>query len=268
MNKSAPSRLLLAVSLAGLCHAASATDGLDRAKQRGKLVAGVHYVVPEYKAGTKFRTPEAIDMALLENLAQRLRLPLVTQHVELDKLSAGNKNAPDITLAAIPDSFKADGRITIIPTGYVAAPMAIMRTDTDIKRWEQLKGRRVCVAEGGLYVGALAAKYGAKEMIYKAPADALVAVRTGVCDATVHDSALLEELIKLPEWKKFSARLPTGARMPLSFVVPAGDKKTATFLQQVTAAWSASGEPAQILKTAVRNMAFEAYLDQAVPDCH
>jgi polar amino acid transport system substrate-binding protein len=259
----APRHLLFAALLASLGTGALAAEGVDRAKQRGKLIAGIRYVVPEYKAGMKFRTPEAIDTALLEDVAKRLQLALVT-------VSAGDgaRNTPDITLAAIPEQFSPGRAVTVIPVGYSSGPMAIMRTDTDIKSWEQLKGRKVCVSEGGLYAGTLASRYGAIEMVYKAPADALIAVRTGECDATVHDSAMLEELLKMPEWKKFSARLPAGPRTSLAFVVPAADKKTASFLKQVAADWAASGQTDQILKKAVRNIAFEVYLDQAVPDCH
>ena len=95
-----------------------------------------------------------------------------------------------------------------------------------------------------------------------------IAVRTGACDATVHDSAMLEELIKLPEWKKFSARLPAGPRSTLAFVVPAGDKKSIAALRKVADEWAASGYPDALMKKAVQNIAFEVYLDQDVSDCH
>src|SRR3546814_17373291 len=88
--------------------------------------------------------------------------------------------------------------------------MAIMRTDTDIKSWQQLKGRTVCLSEGGRYVGALTRQYGAVEIVFKAPADSLLALRTGGCAAAVHDDVMLKELLKLPEWKKFSSSLPPG----------------------------------------------------------
>jgi len=155
-----------------------------------------------------------------------------------------------------------------IPTGYAAAPMAIMRTDTDIKSWPQLRGRTVCVAAGGRYAGTLAARYGATEVVHKAPADALLALRIGACDAAVHDSALLEELIRLPEWKKFSARLPAGPQVPLAFIVPAHDQQSAALLAQVAREWAAAGYLQAQLQKAARNIAFEVYLDQDVPDCH
>ena len=70
-----------------------------------------------------------------------------------------------------------------------------MRTDTTIRRWDQLESRSVCVARGANHVGTVAARYGAIEQVHPSVTDALV-------------------------------------------------KKT------------------------VRNMAFEVYLEQDVPDCH
>lgn len=253
-------RVLLATALASVCASALAANGLERAKQRGKLVAGIHYVVPEYKGGMKFRTAEALDTALLEDAARRLQLPLATVREEPGKA--------DIALVTIAKSDPLRRSATVIHTGYSAGPMAIMRTDTDIKAWEHLKGRKVCVSEGGLHVGTLAARYGATEKVHKAPADSLVALRIGACDAAVHDSTMLEELIKLPEWKKFSARLPLGPRTTLAFVVAAGDKKSAAVLKQVATAWAATGYLDRLMNKAVRQIAFEVYLDQDVPDCH
>ena len=253
-------RALLAAILAGVCAGALAAEGLERAKQRGELRAGIHYLVPEYKGGMKFRTPETLDTALLEDVARRVRLPLAMVSAEPGK--------SDIALVRVGQSDPLHGAAGVIPTGYAAGPMAIMRTDTDIKAWEQLKGRRVCVSEGGLYAGTLAARYGAIEKVYKAPADSLLALRIGACDAAVHDSAMLEELIKLPEWRKFSARLPVGPRMNLAFVLPADDKKSAAVLRQVAYSWAANGYLDRLMSKMVRQIAFEVYLDQDVPDCH
>jgi polar amino acid transport system substrate-binding protein len=262
-------RTLVATALLPLCTIASAGNALERVKQTGKLIVGINYVVPAYVAGAKFRTPEGIDTALAEDIARRLQVSSKTVYAaparRTQLLAAGKA---DVVLAAIPDADPLRRSVSIIPTGYSVAPMAIMRTDTDIKTWGQLKGRKVCVAEGGLYVGMIAARYGAIEKVFKAPADSLLAVRTGECDAAVHDSALLDELIKLPEWKKFSATLPVGPRISLAFVVSAADAKTEAFLNQVTNEWRATGYLDHLIKKTVRHIAFEVYLDQNAPDCH
>lgn len=260
--------LALAVLMTVVCTTAFA-DGFDRAKQRGKLLAGLHYPVPPYKAGTKFRTPEAPDSVLLEDVAKRLKLSLETDKAtRSNQAQLANSGKIDIALVSVAQGDAPQRGVTVIPTGYSAGQMAIMRTDTDIKTWQQLKGRKVCVSEGSLHVGTLATKYGAIEKVYRAPADALIAVRTGECDATVHDSTMLEELITYPEWKKFSARLPAGPNMTLAFVVPERDKKGAAFLKEVVRDWSTTGYLNKQVKNATRNIAFEVYLDQNVPDCH
>jgi polar amino acid transport system substrate-binding protein len=269
MKSSAPFRLLLAVALAGSGAAALAGSGTENAKPQPKLAAGINYVVPEYRAGAKFRTPDAIDNALVNDLARRMQRTSstirATSATAASLLAAGKA---EVVIAALEESDPLRRTATVIPIPYSAAPMAIMRSDTDIKTWEQLKGRKVCLSEGGLYVGTLAAKYGAVEKVQRAPADSLLAVRTGECDAAVHDNAMLEELIKLPEWKKFSARLPVGPRRTLAFVVPATDAQASHYFKHVAEEWKASALPQRLTQKAVQHIAFEVYLDQDVPDCH
>jgi polar amino acid transport system substrate-binding protein len=260
-------RVLVATALA--CSGANAfADGaFEHAKQRGKLTAGIAYPVPTYQAGAKFRTPEAIDSALAEELAKRVHLaPAIVRAAPAQAAHVLRDGSADLLLAsAEADTLRGT---TLVPTGYTAGPMAIMRSDTDIKRWEQLKGRTVCLSEGGRYVGTIAARYGAIEKVLRAPADSLLALRTGGCDAAVHDDTMLEELLKLPEWKKFSARLPVARRTPLVFAVPAGAANSTALLQQLVADWRASGYLDQLNRKRVRSIAFEVYLDQDAPDCH
>lgn len=265
-------RVLVAAGLASACVGASADSAIDRAQRSGSLVAGVDYVVPAYQAGAKFRTPEGIDTALAEDIAKRLNVELTTLRAEPDSenqlLDAGKAH---VVLATVGDDrpLGAHRRApTIVPTGYAAAAMAIMRTDTDIKTWQQLKGRTVCLSEGGEYVGKIASRYGAIEKVFKAPADSLLALRIGGCDAAVHDSAMLTELLKLPEWKKFSATLPARSSKMLAFIVPPGDAKTERFVQQVAAKWRDGEYIAKLMNKRARSIAFEVYLDQDVPDCH
>jgi polar amino acid transport system substrate-binding protein len=262
-------RALLGVALAGACSITFAANAVQNAGQRGALIVGMNHVAPPYAAGAKFRTPENIDSFLAEAVAEQMKARLTAvpvPHKDRVKVIASRKAT--IVLTALSDSDTSDKSVAIVPTGYSSGPMAIMRTDTTIKTWEQLNGRKVCVAGDGRYAGTIAQKYGATEMVFRAPADALLALRIGDCDAAVHDSTMLEQLLKLPEWKKFSARLPVGQVSPLVFAVSANDTDTAKLLSRVANEWSAIGHLQQLTEKMVRNIAFEVYLDQNVPDCH
>jgi polar amino acid transport system substrate-binding protein len=265
--------LVLAVST----FAGAQAGVLDDAKARGALRIGQDYVPPAYTAGAKFRTPEGIDVILAEDIAKRLNLKLDSVR------NAGNSGdgkavqalkgaRADIALVTVEESaarsgVAADGSV-LIPTGYSAGAMAIMRTDTDIRKWEQLKGRTVCLSEGGSYVGQMAARYGAVEKVMRAPADSLLAVRIGQCDAAVHDDTMLKELLKLPEWKKFSAQLPPQSRSALMIKIPAADSTAIAYFRQAVVEWSRGDFWAALKKKWTNTVAFEVYLDQNVPDCH
>jgi len=259
-------RAVMLAALALMSLSAAAENRLAQARQRQQLLVGVERVEPPYVAGAKFRTPEGIEQMLAQDLAQRLQIKLTTRRI--DPAQRNNQPATDFQLLTLADNDPLYRTATVIPSGYSSGPMAIMRTDTTIKSWPQLKGRTVCVLEGGPYAGTLTAQYGAIEQHYKAPADSLLALRTGACDAAVHESAMLEELIKLPEWKKFSAQLPVRSRRALVLIAPSSDAATAHFLQQAVTDWRAKHSVQQFLTKSVRNIAFEVYLDQNVPDCH
>ena len=261
-----------------LCLATSAmaswaqTDVPGRIRQPDRLVVGVDYVSPIYTAGAKFRTPESLDAETAAALAKRLKMALsmvrVTPENRLQLLTSGKVDALLLRVSDAEIASMASGQKVVV-TGYQAQPKLIMRTDTTIKQWSQLKGRSVCVSEGSPYVGSMQARYGAQEMVVKAPADALLALRTGVCDATVHDDGLLDEMLKLPEWKKFSASLPlSGATTKLVWIfrpVDADVRRAALGLMQQ---WRSNGFWLNARKKWVNTVAFEVYLDQNVPDCH
>lgn len=234
----------------------------------GAVTVAMDYVVPPFVGGSKVRTPEAIDTALAEALAARMHAELAIVPSAPAAVAAASGQGRSATLVAKVPEQSLSGDIVTVATGYHAGPMAIMRSDTDIRSWADLQGRKVCLSEGGRYVGKMASEYGAIEMVKRAPADSLLALRTGGCDAAVHDNVMLEQLLTYPEWKKFSARLNPPAKTALVFAVPTADAAMVGALQQLAADWKADNYLADLTKQRVRDIAFEVYLDQAVADCH
>src|SRR5690606_7072121 len=149
---------------------------------------------------------------------------------------------------------------------YSISPMAIMRTDTDIHEWSALAGRTVCLAADGRYVGEMAARYGAIEQVYPSTTDALLGVRIGSCDAMVHDQAFLEALLAFPEWRKFSARLEPYRHVELARVTAAHTPRSGAVRALLEV--SSPKRLAALTADQAREIAFEVYLDQTVPDCH
>ncbi len=233
------------------------------------LTLGMAYVVPPHVSGAKVRTPEGVAPLLAERLAELVPVKQITAAPITQRQSDGpGLSEVDALLVPLEPGAEGDKQRVVIPTGYRAGIMAIMRTDTDIKRWEDLQGRTVCITEASGLTGQLQSRYGAIEKVYRAPADALLDLRIGGCDATVHDSTMLQALLKFPEWKKFSARLPVQQERDLAFIVKRSDTELAKTLQSRVGEWRKSDLLAKLTHQSARDIAFEVYLDQEVPDCH
>lgn len=219
-------------------------------------------------AGERLKITESLDARLAKDLGQQLGMPVsayrADDHTPLARLKAGSVDA---VLAALPAEISVPAEWEKINTGYAVAPMAIMRSDTDIKTWTQLKGRTVCLAAQGRYAGMTARQYGAKEIRFDLISDALLGVRTGQCDAAVHDDVVLNRLLTLPEWKKFSAHLTADSTVPLMLVFPKKDA-AANKYAKVAEQWRAGRNNDLRLNSLVNQIAFDIYLKQDVPDCH
>ncbi|MHA3902405.1 type 2 periplasmic-binding domain-containing protein [Castellaniella sp. WN] len=155
--------------------------------------------------------------------------------------------------------------VRVARLAWSAAPMAIMRTDTDIHAWSDLSGRTVCLSADGRVSGELSARFGAIEQIYASAADALLALRIGQCDAAVQDEDLLKQLLAFPEWKKFSAQLAPYRTQGLTRLMR--DDLSAPREAAVRQAMSPE-RLRELARMQARDIAFEVYLDQTVPDCH
>lgn len=221
------------------------------------LVVALDHVAPSPAPGAKVRTPATIDAALAGDLAKRLGR----------RLEATEQGPADLRLTKV-DAGNAPPSMTLIPVPYRVVPMAIMRTDSDIRRWEDLRGRTACVAAGGGHVGDVQDRHGAVEIVHPSLTEALVALRTGGCDVLVHDNVLLQELLRLPEWKKFSRRLTSRREGVLAFLVPRENAPVVARLREVASEWKAKSYTDSLVRTAVRDIAFEVYVEQEVPDCH
>ncbi|NLC36552.1 MAG: transporter substrate-binding domain-containing protein [Alcaligenaceae bacterium] len=273
-------RLLVAalgLSLAGSALAASESAGAvtggsppgGPAASPAAVTLGMSYVVPPHVPGSKVRTPEGLAPLLAERLHKQLPVQAVAVPVAKETAAQqDNKASADALLLPLDEDEAGQQAGQVIPTGYRAGIMAIMRTDTDIHSWDDLRGRTVCLAEGSTLAGQMETRYGAIEKVFQAPADALLDLRFGGCDAAVHDSTMLEALLQFPEWQKFSARLPIQQERDLAFIVPDRASALAEVLQEQVRQWQDNDILAKLTRQAAQDIAFEVYMDQEVPDCH
>jgi polar amino acid transport system substrate-binding protein len=243
----------------------------QQARQRGGLIVGVPYYAPPPLAGAKVRTPEGLDEAMARRLGKRLGLPVSIRQVDAADAQALLANgAVDVILAdrsdAQDDAALPDG-VKRVPTGYATRPRAVIRDDTAMRRWPDVAGHTVCMSEAAVAAQSLARRWGAKVRTYPVPSAALVAVREGQCDLGLIDDTVWKPLMRYPEWKKYSATLPLNGPA-LEHVWLVRDKPEAGWLDSEMRVWRGQGAWREMTAQWARDVAFDVYLDQDVPDCH
>lgn len=265
-------RFISALNALGFIFAALIGGGLpllsvaSPAKQLFNV--GVAYVPKPSIPGAKVRTPAPIE--------------ILAVHKALGD-QGGLSNVPDPALAAQQltngrlsvwlgvanqELINNNSNIKLTRLNYSVSPMAIMRTDTTIRSWSDLSGKTVCLTADGRYAGHIHKHFGAIEQIYPSLTDALLNVRIGTCDALVHDEKFLVELLKFPEWQKFSAQLQPYEKVWLSALTASGTPANNKAQQKKVLSAASVRSLNALTADQAREIAFEVYLDQTVPDCH
>ena len=278
-----PSLFLAAIvvaAMAGACAAALlilAPRGADAHANadprntggRATLRIGVGWLPPPETPDMRLYAEEGFDLDLATEIAQgikaRLELVLVAPDDALGALASGEVDAV-LTRASAGDGLRRRARI--VETGFQSGLSIAMRSDRPLATWADLKGRVVCASEANRQGRALAQRLGATVKIERAPALALMHVRTGACDAAIHDRVLLDPLFAKLSWHKFSATLP--AIEPTSLVV-AVSPENVDLARAVAGALKDGTSPErwrQRREKWASTVSFEVYRDQVAADCH
>lgn len=222
----------------------------------------------EQPGDTRLYTEELLEYELGARLATGLGRDL--RFVQVDaaqRARALDEGRIDVFVGRF-DARPVPAGVDVILSGYRSGLSAAMRSDTTIRRWQDLAGRTVCASAGNLRARETAIRYGALVKVTEVPALSLMQVRTGECDAAIHDATLLEALAQDEKWKKFSASLPATDAVPLAVAVASADPAlSAAVTDAMAGSRQAASWQAPVRKWA-SNVAFEVYLEQESPDCH
>ncbi|AZR94300.1 hypothetical protein BBB39_11260 [Bordetella trematum] len=254
---------LAALALMLSAGVSAAAGPFAQAQARGELRVGV----PALADAQRVRTPHGLGPLAAERLAQALGLPLALQALAADQaadaLAAGQV---DVVLMAAGEPPGVAPRQAWVAARYQPQPRAVIRSDTPMRRWEEARGRSVCMARANQPARALAHSHGAVLQEYDLPSEALVAVREGRCDIGLIDDAAWQSLMQLPEWRKFSASLPPeGPHAESGWLVPAAEQ---AWLAREMRLWQGRGVWRELAGRWAREVAFDVYLDQDGIDCH
>ncbi|MFG1347841.1 transporter substrate-binding domain-containing protein [Xanthobacter autotrophicus DSM 431] len=233
------------------------------------LRVGVGWLPPPDTPDMRLYQEEGFELDLAAEIAgglgASLRLAEVRPGDAARALAAGELDLV-LARAGTDDALRTSARV--LDTGFQSGLSLAMRSDRPLGSWAELKGRVVCVSEANGHARAMAERLGAEVRVVRAPAPALMQMRTGECAAAIHDRALLDPLFAKMSWQKFSATLPPVEPTGLVVAVAPGEEILAAAVKATLAPLDTRERWQQRREKWAATVSFEVYRDQVAADCH
>lgn len=214
-------------------------------RRRGHLVVGTKADYPPFgslDATGQIRGLEA-DMAaeLAQRLGVGLRLVPVTSANRLQRLEEG---AVDLVIATLGDTRERRRVATLVEPNYYASGVALMvRPETRLKDWQDVRGQTVCAAQGSYFNRVMAQRYLLNLLTFNNGRDAKLALRDGRCIGFMFDNTAIWADLRQPEWAGYKAPLPLALPAPWAIAVARQEagSELERWVGDVLAEWHRSG---------------------------
>jgi polar amino acid transport system substrate-binding protein len=219
---------------------------LDKIRQRGVVVIGTK---ADYKP-FGFRDPSGaivgFEPDLAKDVAARLGVRLELEPVvSANRLQFLQQGKIDLMLATMNVTDERRKTVGIIAPSYYASGVNVLANrKVALKRWEALKGQKVCGIQGAFFNKYVAEKYGAEIVAFRGQNEAETALSQGNCIAWLYDDTAFAERLADPKWAGFEMPLETILSEPWGAAVKLEERDGpwGQFMARTIADWHRSGK--------------------------
>ncbi|MFE1599519.1 transporter substrate-binding domain-containing protein [Methylobacterium sp. ID0610] len=236
--------LALAATALAAISGASAAEGVDAIKQRGKLIVGVK---ADYKP-FGFRDPSGriigLEPDLAADVAKRLGVELeLVPVVSSNRIEFLQQGKVDLLIATISDKPERRRVVQAIdPQYYSDYVNVLIPKKAGITDWSQLKGKPVCATSGAWYNKDVARTYGAEIAAFDGSEKPLFALKQGNCVGYLYDQTFIQGRLTDDEWKTdYAMPLKGILDAPWIMAVATGNTSLQTLMEATTKDWMKSG---------------------------
>lgn len=234
------------------------------ARARAELVVAVrHYRRPAAAGAHAPLEPDRFDAEMASFLSRRLGLPLRLVIAGRDDTTA------DLVIAG--SSSVTRSGAGLVPTVYTGGTGAlVVPRGSSVARVADLRGQRVCMANGSPYARALAERHGAVVRAYAAAVQAVAGFMAGECQALADDELTVARLMQAPEWRfyrQLDVRLEPDNRTP-QIALRTDDALSIAWLDRAVRQWKTGGALIEARQHRATDVGFEAIQLQDGLVCH
>jgi polar amino acid transport system substrate-binding protein len=236
-------RILLAAGLFALAGRQANADDLATIKRRGTLIVGVKADYPPFG----FRSPSGeiigIEPALAADVAKSLGVKLeLVPVVASNRIQFLQQGKIDLIIATMNGTLMRRWAVDIVKPSYYAAGYNIMAPKSmNLKSWAELKGKPVCGIQDAYYNYEAAMNFELHVIAFAGPADALTALKQGLCVGLLFDDTWIEGAIQGPKWNNYEMPLESQEVQPWDLAVRKNQPEWAIYMSTMVKKWAKDG---------------------------
>lgn len=239
-------RILLASAvLACMLPGFARADALDRVERRGAVIIGVKADYPPFGMIDAAGQLVGFDADLAADIAARLGVALQLRAVtSANRLQLLEQGEIDVVVATLGDTTQRRAIATLIEPNYYASGANVMlRRNSGVAQWSDLRGRTVCATQGALFNRAIAERYLLELATFNGTRDAQLALRDGRCVGWLYDDTAIGQTLSGTEWGDYHMPLPSTMLSPWAVALPKSEEggRLATAVSDAVAAWHREG---------------------------
>lgn len=185
-----------------------------------------------------------VDLAreVAKKISVEPRIVIVTSSNRIQFLEQGQI---DLIIATLSDTPERRRVVHMVEPGYFAdATNLLIRDDSPITSWNELKGRKICGVQGAIYNKPAQQNQGAEVVAFAGLTEAFAALKSGTCEGLVYADQILRETVEDKQiWQGYTVRLEPFNEIPWAFAIrkSAADTDYARFLSDTVREWHKSG---------------------------
>jgi polar amino acid transport system substrate-binding protein len=238
--------LAIAMTIFAFAHQAAFAQSLDSIRKAGVLNIGVKADSKPWGYLDPSGNPIGWEVDLAREVAKKIGVePKIVIVTSANRIQFLEQGMIDLIIATLSDTPERRRVVHMIEPGYFAdATNLLIRDDSPIKSWNDLKGRKLCGVQGAIYNRPAQQNQGAEVVAFAGLTEAFAAFKSGTCEGVIYADQILRETIEDKEkWKGYTLRLEPFDEIPWSFAIKKNeaDSEFAKFLSDTMREWHKSG---------------------------
>ena len=242
--------LLACISTSALAQ----SDVLDKIKKDGVIKIGVKTNYQPFGMLNSSGKIIGIEPDLAADIGKQMGVKVELVPVESsNRIQFLQQGRIDVLIATLGVSAERVKVVNFIqPYYYASGTGLLVRPESGIKAWEDLKGKTLCGVQGTYYNRPVSEKYGATVSAFANISEAQTALKNGSCIGLLDDSIVTGKILMEGKLPGYVAPLPPGDPQPWGLATALSNKDSALAknLSTIVTGWHKSGKILALEKAA------------------